>query len=116
MDLIAIDDLAIECVIGDDPDERTRLQTVFVSVELETDFTAAARSDALADAIDYRALSERLSAVAVNGRFRLVEALSRALLSECMSDPRVKSAKVSVRKPGVPPGAAAARAVVTKCR
>ena len=116
MDIVAIDDLAIECVIGDDPDERERAQTVFVSVELETDFSAAARSDALADAIDYRALSRHLAATAIDGRFRLIESLARAFLAECLSDPRVKSAKVQVRKPGVPPGASAARAICSMAR
>lgn len=116
MDIVAIDDLAVECVIGDDPCERERPQTVFVSVELETDFTAASASDSLADAIDYRALSRRLSAVAVGGRFRLVESLARALLAECLADSRVMAAKVAVAKPGVPPGAARARAVCTGAR
>lgn len=116
MDIVAIDDLAIECVIGDDPDERGRTQTVLVSVELETDFSAAAQTDALADAIDYRALSQRLAAIAVNGRFRLVESLARALLAECLSDQRVHSAKVQVKKPGVPPNASAARAICSAAR
>ena len=111
MDILAIDDLAIECILGDDPEERLRPRPVRVSVELSTDFSAAARSDSLADAIDYRALAGRLARVAVEGRFRLVEALARALLAVCLDDPRVSAARVAVTKPGVPPGAAAARAV-----
>ncbi|MGI6494792.1 MAG: dihydroneopterin aldolase [Kiritimatiellia bacterium] len=115
-DILAIDNLAVECILGAYPEERGTPRTVFVTVELAADLSPAARGDALEDAIDYHALSKRIAQIAREGRFHLVETLACALAEECLRDTRVAEAAVTVRKPGVPPGAEGARACVRRSR
>ena len=57
-DRIFIRDLRLRTIIGVHDRERERPQEILLNLELETDLTAAAHSDALEDGIDYRALAE----------------------------------------------------------
>ncbi len=117
MDLIRIEDLAIECIIGVRPEERVRLQTVQVSLALGCDLAAAGRSDDLADTIDYRAVRDRVIACACAGKFLLVERLAQAMADCCLeADPRVRQVTVAVDKPGALSGARAAGVTITRTR
>ena len=58
---LKLNGIDVDCVIGERPDERTRLQTLRVDVELEIS-DVAADSDSLSDTVDYAALTERIRA------------------------------------------------------
>ena len=104
-DEIRLSGLGLETVLGVQPEERLAPRKVVADIRLFLDLGPAARSDELADTVDYAALADRLRAVARQSSFRLVEALAGALADEALADPRVRAAAVTLEKPGAVPGA-----------
>ena len=80
-DRILIEGLEVQTVIGIYDWEREIRQTVRIDVEMAWDITAAAASDAIADALDYKAVAKRLITFIEASNYGLIEALagSRAL-------------------------------------
>ncbi|MCX7819567.1 MAG: dihydroneopterin aldolase [Kiritimatiellae bacterium] len=99
-DRILIRDLALRCVIGVYPEERRAPQDVLINIALETDVRAAARSDALNDAVDYKALKKDIVALVEQSSFRLLETLADRIAALCTSRRGVRRATVTVDKPG----------------
>ncbi len=91
-DRLTIRGLELKCVIGAEDWEHLMPQRVVVDIELRGDFSAAANSDSLADAVDYREVCVRAVEIAKEGEYRLLEALAdriaRAVLgvSECIAE------------------------------
>ena len=92
--------LRIDCTIGVYPHERTGTQPLFLDVEVDYDFAAAAASDAVDDALDYDRIAAGLTEVATEGRFALLEALAEASASFCLdSFPQITAVRLEIRKP-----------------
>lgn len=112
-DRLIIRNLELQCVIGAEDWEHLMPQRVFVDIALRGDFSAAAESDDLADAVDYRSVCATALEVAREGEFRLLEALAdriaRAILgvNECIAE-----VKVGVFKPLALAGFGDARVVL----
>jgi FolB domain-containing protein len=100
VDRIVISDLAARCVIGVDEDERKDKQDVVINLTLFTDISAAARSDRLEDAVDYRALRTDVVEMVERSQFYLLETLAEAIAGVCLKNRRVESVCVRVDKPG----------------
>jgi D-erythro-7,8-dihydroneopterin triphosphate epimerase len=99
-DLIHIDDLHIRTIIGINPDERVNRQDVFVSLTLETDTRAAAASDDIEDAVNYRTLTKEVFDMVEQSEFLLVERMADQIARLCLKDDRVSAVRVRVDKPG----------------
>jgi dihydroneopterin aldolase len=82
--------------------ERRDGQDFVVDAELELSVSAAAASDELADTVDYGDLAQRLAAVVAGEPLNLIETLTVRLADECLADPRVAAATVTVHKPQAP--------------
>lgn len=112
-DRLLIRNLELKCVLGADDWEHAMPQRVVVDMELRGDFSAAAASDELMDALDYRLPCIKAAEVAAEGPYRLVETLAdriaRAALGthDCVSE-----VTVSVFKPLALAGFGTAEAVV----
>ena len=99
-DKIYIRDLALRCIIGVYPEERREKQDVIINVALACDHSAAARSDRLEDAIDYKQLKLRIRELVEASQFNLIETLADRIVALCLHEPRVQAATVTVDKPG----------------
>lgn len=99
-DKIYIRDLALRCIIGVYPQERREKQDVIVNVVMECSHAAAARSDRLKDAVDYKALKKKIIALVEASRFNLIEALADRIARLCLRERKVRRATVTVDKPG----------------
>lgn len=85
--------------------EKTNGQPFVVDVDAQYDFGAAAASDALKDAIDYRRLYVCVKDVLEGRHFRLIEAMSEAVGRELLENfPRLSHVSVRVTKPWAPLG------------
>jgi dihydroneopterin aldolase len=86
------------------PEEQARAQPFEVDVALELDLTAAGRSDALDDTLDYGDLAETVARIVRSEHYALLERLASRIADACRADPRVERATVTVRKlrPPVP--------------
>lgn len=99
MDYILIEDLRLTCIIGVDDSERRGRQPVILDLALGHDAAPAGRSDDIAQALDYRAVRNRITGLVRASRYRLIEALAEAIAGVCLDDPRVREVQVTVRKP-----------------
>ena len=86
------------------PEEQSRPQPFEVDVELSVDLSAAGRSDALSDTIDYDGLTGRIVQIVEAGGLSLLEALAARIAAACRADARVQGVVVTVKKlrPPVP--------------
>ena len=101
MDRIVIRDLLVRGIVGINPDERTKPQDVLVNVTMWADTRAAAVSDDIGDAVNYRTVAKAIIAHVEEGAPMLVERLAAELAALCFeADPRVQEVEVTVEKPG----------------
>jgi dihydroneopterin aldolase len=99
-DTVFIRGLKATSVIGCYDWERDIRQTLVIDLELEADFTRAAQSDALNDALDYAAISQRVIAVCEASRFQLLEALAEHLASLLLAEFSIERLRMTITKPG----------------
>jgi dihydroneopterin aldolase len=98
-DTVSIRDLRVPAVIGVHDWEREIEQTLIVSVEMEADVRQAAASDDLADALDYSAVAETITAVVREGRFRLIETAAERVAERLLADFGLSWLRLELRKP-----------------
>jgi 7,8-dihydroneopterin aldolase/epimerase/oxygenase len=82
--------------------ERRDGQVFVVDAVLRLDTTRAARTDDVADTVDYGAVARRLAAIVEGEPVNLIERLAQRLADACLADERVSEAEVTVHKPGAP--------------
>jgi dihydropteroate synthase len=82
--------------------ERRAGQEFVVDATLELDTALAARTDDLADTVDYGGLAQQLAAEVAGEPVNLIETLAGRLAQVCLRDPRVAAAEVTVHKPEAP--------------
>ena len=78
-DRIFLRGLAVECIIGFIDWERRVKQTVVLDIELPVDCRRAARTDDVADTLDYKKVAKRVLAFVEASEFKLVETLAHRL-------------------------------------
>lgn len=100
MDRIVIEDLLLRCIVGVNPEERTKLQDVNLQVTLYADLRPAGRSDDLADTIDYKGLKGDIRALVEGSSYLLIERLAHEVARLCLRRPGVERVQVRVEKPG----------------
>ena len=100
MDIVYIRELKVETIIGIFDWERERKQTVSIDLDLGFDIRAAARSDDIADALDYKAISHRIRDFVAAAEFQLVEALAEAIAEIVLAEFPVPWLRLRVGKPG----------------
>jgi dihydroneopterin aldolase/D-erythro-7,8-dihydroneopterin triphosphate epimerase len=98
-DRIVIKDLLLRTIIGVNDDERSNRQDVLINLVLETDTRAAARSDDLADAVNYRTVTKQVIELVETSRFLLVERLAEEIARLCLTHEGVERVQVTVEKP-----------------
>jgi len=76
MDVVFIEDLRIETVIGIYDWERRIRQVVALDLEMAFDNRKPAASDRIDDTLNYKAVSKRLIAFVESSSFQLVEKLA----------------------------------------
>lgn len=95
---IGVDNLTLTCHLGVSDEEQRHPREVQVDVAVFYDMTAAAGSDDIADAVDYRTISSNFCGIAQARSYRLIETLAAALLDELQKDPRVLHCRLRVQK------------------
>jgi dihydroneopterin aldolase len=82
--------------------EKRDGQDFLVDVTVWIDLDTAARTDELADTVDYGALAARAAEI-VGGKPRdLIETVATELASDVMNDDRVHAVEVTIHKPNAP--------------
>ena len=107
---LELNGLAVDCIIGERPEERLRAQRLVLDIGL-TIGDRAAESDQLSDTVDYAALAGNVRDALVAARCKMIERAAFVAFGVCLADPRVRAARVKVTKSGAVPGLASASAV-----
>ena len=104
-DLILIEGLAVETVIGVFDWERQIKQRLLIDLELDTDIARAASTDDLQYTLDYKAISDAVIAVAENSDYQLIESLAEDLAKMILKDFSVSGLRLKISKPDAVPQA-----------
>ncbi len=116
LDTIRIEQLELDCLIGINPWERLTKQRITLDISFDADLSAAGRSDAIEDTIDYQTITRAVTAEVEKSSYGLVEALASRIADICLEDERVQSVEVSLRKPGAVRNAAAVGVTIRRYR
>jgi dihydroneopterin aldolase/D-erythro-7,8-dihydroneopterin triphosphate epimerase len=116
LDRIQITDLVISGIIGINPDERVNKQDIRVNATLWVDTRAAAASDDIADAVNYRTITKSIIRHIEAGEPLLVERLVSEIADICIADQRVQQVEVTVEKPGALRHARSVGITITRSR
>jgi len=105
MDRIVLHDIIVHGRHGVYPKEREIAQPFRIDLVLQLDLSKAAASDDLGDTINYAALHRRIVEIVATRSYALLERLAAAILDEIATDERIRSADISIAKPGLLDGA-----------
>lgn len=105
MDTVYIRGLQIDTVIGIHDWEREIRQRVVLDLEMAAAVPRAAASDAIADALDYSAIAERLIAFVGASEFQLIETLAENVAQLLLAEFALPWLRLSLSKPGAVPEA-----------
>lgn len=114
MDTVFIEALEIDCVIGIYDWERTIRQKVVLEIEMAFDNTKPAASDAIADTLDYKAVSKRMIAFVSESQFGLVETLAERCAAIIREEFAVPWLRLKLSKPGAVTGARAVGVIIER--
>jgi dihydroneopterin aldolase len=82
--------------------ERRDGQDFLVDVTVWIDLDTAARTDLLADTLDYGVLAGRVAEIVGGPPRDLIEAVATEVAEDVMTDERVHAAEVTIHKPSAP--------------
>jgi len=100
MNSVYIKGLRAQAVIGVYDWERLIRQPLVMDLEMASDTTRAAASDAIADALDYAAISQQVIALVEGSEFQLLESLADAIATMVMREFGVPWLRLRLGKPG----------------
>lgn len=95
---ISIVDLEVFYRVGVPDAERAVAQRLQLTVEMEFDFAAAARSNELADTIDYFAVCRRLLKFGEGRSWKLIEKLATDIANTILIEFKPAAVSVEVKK------------------
>ncbi|TDO01153.1 dihydroneopterin aldolase [Sunxiuqinia elliptica] len=97
---IRVKNLLLRTFIGFNPEELINKQDVIINLEIEVSVpNEAIEADEPDGIYDYKVITKQVIAYVQEGRFKLLEVLTKNLLEMIMKDDRVRWAKVEVDKP-----------------
>ena len=101
MTVIRVKDLSLRTFIGFKPHEKKHKQDVLIQLKVEVETSMVEHNDDYQSEgfYDYRSMTKSVIKLVEESRFDLLEALTRKVLDEIMSNPLVKKAKVEIEKP-----------------
>ncbi len=113
MDVIAIEGLQVDCVVGVYPHERDRLQPLRVDLYMEVDTRTAGQHERLRDSIDYAQVTAQVSFLLTTCRFMMLETAAHALSRFLLAPPawgerrgQVEALRLRLTKPSALSGLA----------
>jgi dihydroneopterin aldolase len=98
MSQVSIIDLEVFYRVGVPDAERAQPQRLLLTIEMESDFSTAAKSDGIADTTDYFAVTQRLLKFGDERSWRLIEKLAVDIAETVLAEFKPLSVSVVVKK------------------
>ncbi len=95
-DVIAIEGVEVECVVGVYPTERDRLQPLRVDLYMEVDTRAAGQHERLRASVDYAAVASQVTFLLKACRFGMLETAAHALSRLLLAPPALGERRAQV--------------------
>ena len=103
-DRIELHGLRVRGFHGVLPEERRDGQLFGIDVILETDVSAAAAGDDLAQTVDYSTVARQVERIVAGPPVDLIESLAVRLADACLAHQGVQAVEIAVHKPHAPIG------------
>ena len=116
MDIVFIEALEIDTVIGIYDWERKITQKVVLDIEMAFDNRIPAASDDIALTLNYKDVSKRLIDYVGQSGFGLVETLAERCAEIILSEFNVSQVRLKLSKPGAVRGARAVGVIIERSR
>ena len=100
MDIIYLNDLRIDTVIGIYEWERRTKQTVIFDIEMAADIRKAAESDNINDTLSYKTVAKRLISYVSTSEFELIETLAEQVAGILLDEFKVPWCRLRLNKRG----------------
>jgi dihydroneopterin aldolase len=114
MDIIYLQELKVDTIIGIWEWERRIRQTVVIDLEMSADIAKAAATDDVADTLNYKSVAKRVQNFVAESSFQLVETLAERIASVVRDEFGVAWVKVRVNKPGAIRGSKAVGVLIER--
>jgi 7,8-dihydroneopterin aldolase/epimerase/oxygenase len=95
---ISIVDLEVFYRVGVPVEERAQPQRLLLTVEMESDFSAASKTDSITDTIDYFAVTQRLLKFGDGKNWKLIEKLAADICEMVLAEFKPQGVSVEVKK------------------
>lgn len=105
MDIVFVEALEIETVIGIYDWEREIRQQVVLDLEMGTDIRSAADTENIDNTLNYKSITDRLIEFVSESQFQLVETMAEEIASLVMNEFNVGWLRLKLGKPGAIPQA-----------
>lgn len=105
MDKIYIRGLKVETIIGIYDWEREQPQTVCLDLEFDSDVPKAASRDRIEDAVNYKAIKDRLVSFIAASRYGLIETLAERIAEILLAEFPISQLRLRLGKPAALSGA-----------
>jgi FolB domain-containing protein len=102
MSRISIVDLEVFYRVGVPDEERAKPQRLLLTVDMDFDFSGAAKNDDIAGTIDYFAVSQRLLRFGGKREWKLIEKLAADLADAVLVEFKPQSVTIEVKKFPIP--------------
>jgi dihydroneopterin aldolase len=99
-DIVFIEALKVDTVIGVYEWEKTIQQTLQFDIEMSTDTRQAAQIDDLSKTVDYAVVADDVVKLAKENQVELIETVADMVADKILKDYPVESVKVTLRKLG----------------
>ena len=114
MDIVFIRQLQLEAVIGIHDWEREKPQPLSMDLDMAADVARAAASERIQDALDYHAVSRRLSEYVAGSDFQLLETLAEHCAELLIREFRVSWLRLVLHKPRAVDNAASVGVIIER--
>jgi dihydroneopterin aldolase len=98
-----IEQLELETIIGVHAWEKQTARPLLLDLDLGLDVSAAASSDHLRDAVNYKAVCDSVAALVKEQRYQLLEALAEAIARRLFQTYPILTLGLKLSKPGAVP-------------
>jgi len=113
-DIVFIEDLRIDTIIGIYDWEREVKQTIALDIEMAADNTKAAATENIDDALNYKAVAKRLIAFTEDSQFQLVETLAERLAEIILDEFDVPWCRLKLSKLGAVTGSRSVGVIIER--
>lgn len=114
MDIIFLNELKVDTVIGIWEWERRIRQTVIIDLEMSADIAKAAATDDVVDTLNYKSVAKRIQQFVGDSSFQLVETMAEQIAAIIRDEFSVAWVKVRVNKPGAIRGSKAVGVLIER--